>query len=99
MPVHGVAPVKQSFIGRHERRTVDERGGDNETIGRIIMQAGKFQRTHRYRPIERQLNCAGRKHCIAPFAHGCRQPETAARLQKTDFSEHNRRRRDLPDFA
>jgi hypothetical protein len=34
---HGVAPVQQAFIGRHEPRAVHQRGSDNEAIGGIVM--------------------------------------------------------------
>ena len=56
VPFHGVMPVKQSFIGRHERRTVHQRGSNDETVGRVIMQSGKVECAHCYGPVERQLD-------------------------------------------
>ena len=78
MPFQGVTPVEQSFIGGHQRRSMDQRGRDNESIGRIIVQAGKLERAHCHRPVERQLDCAGRKHRLPPLPQRRRQPDAAA---------------------
>jgi len=41
-----VVPLRQSFIGRQERRTVNQRSSDKESVGRIVMQASKVECVH-----------------------------------------------------
>ena len=59
-----MAPIKQSIIGCHERGSVNQRSGDNESVGRIVMQTGKVERAHCDITIERQLVHAGREQSV-----------------------------------
>lgn len=90
-------PVQQALIGRHQRRIMNQCACDDESVGRIIVQACQIQGPYGNCSIERQLERARCQDGIPPIRDRNRKPKPAPRLQQAHFPERDGRNGNLAD--